>query len=182
MSVALLTRKLQAVQAAGSDFMLALRKAAIVLLALLPAACDVGGEDQATTTPPKTPEAAQPASPPAPLPPQEPGTESRYADVYAITSVDLAILEKLPVALQIRARGATRTGGWAEIHLHPLQPTMVEPGVLGFTLVGLAPTGPATQALTPVEAVPFNLDPLPADAKRVTIFSETNEMTLEIKR
>lgn len=161
--------------------MLALRKAAVALLAFLPVACDSDSQDQAATSP-KTQEAAQPASGPSPLPPIQPGQESRYGTVYTVSSIDLALLEKMPVALQIRAKGTSRTGGWLEVHLKPLPPTMVEPGVLGFTLVGLAPAGQATQAITPVEALPFNLDPLPADAKRVTVFSETNEISVEINR
>jgi hypothetical protein len=108
--------------------------------------------------------------PPAPLP--EP--------VYTVDAVDLAILEKFPVALQIRAKGTARTGGWGGAYLRRADST--EPGVLTYYFLAIRPTGPATMALMPIEAAPFTVDPLPDDAKRVKILAETNQMTVDIQR
>jgi hypothetical protein len=53
--------------------------------------------------------------------------------------------------------------------------------VVGFLLVAIRPNGVVTDAIAPIE-VTFILDPLPADAKQITVSSETNEVTAEIKR
>ena len=68
-----------------------------------------------------------------------------------------------------------RTGGWKNVELQPLQTFAPEVGMRSFTLVGVAPTGPVTQALTPV-TVTIRVDPLPNDVKTIRVLGETNEV------
>ncbi len=163
--------------------MLALGKVSAVMLALLLAAgCDNQSQTKtadATAKPPTAGNETQP--PPSSLPPIEEGKELPYVAVYTVNSVDVAVLERNPAALEIRVKGTARTGGWTEVHLNQLSPPQIGMGEVGFTLVASAPEGPATQALTPVETT-FVLDPLPPDVKRVRVFAETNEVSVDIQR
>jgi hypothetical protein len=166
--------------------MLALGKApAALLVVLLVTACDSGGEPQ-TQSQPQQSQQAQPTQPttsePSPLPPLPPGTQQLpHETVFTVDSIELVTLEKQPAALEIRVKGTARTGGWTDVRLHQLHVTTTPPGVIGFLLVAIRPKGAVTDAITPIEAT-FILDPLPNDAKQITVSSETNEVTAEIKR
>ena len=172
--------------------MLALGKAAIVVgAALLFTSCDGSEKDQTTVVETRTPAQGQPPNqtgpvdrtqPPPALPPIEPGKElPPHEAVYAVTSIDLKVLEREPAALEIHVKGTTRTGGWSQFYLNQLAPPQVDMDEVGFAFVGLRPKGIVTEALTPVETT-FVLDPLPSNAKLVRVMTETNEMTVEIKR
>jgi hypothetical protein len=125
-----------------------------------------------TTTP-----AAAPAVPPAP--PSKPAADATLAGqqkpIYEVQSVEVQVLERQPPIASITVKGTARTGGWKNIELKPLQTFAPEIGMRSYTLVGTAPSGPATQALTPVTAT-VQLDPLPADVKTIRVLGETNEV------
>ena len=82
---------------------------------------------------------------------------------------------RAPFSGVITVKAVTRTGGWKDIELKPLQTFAPEVGLRSFTLVGTPPTGVATQALTPVSAM-IRIDPLPADVKTIRVLGESNEV------
>jgi hypothetical protein len=93
--------------------------------------------------------------------------------IYEILSVDVQVTPK-PAAM-ITVKATARTGGWKDIELKPLQTFAAEVGMRSYTLVGTPPSGPSTQALSPV-SVTITLDPLPADVKTIRVLGETNEV------
>lgn len=130
-----------------------------------------------------TPEPA-PAPAPAPAPTPAPAAPAPSADkapvvqkkqVYEVISVDVKVAEGPTSSATVTVKGTTRTGGWKNIELKPLQTFAPEVGMRSYTLVGTAPTGPVTQALTPVSTT-ITIDPLPADVKTIRVLGETNEV------
>jgi hypothetical protein len=171
--------------------MLALGKAALMMMfaVLVLVACDGGVQDQARQQEQKE-QPAKPAAdevkqqdtpPPAQLPPPLPNQIVPFESLLKVDAIDLLVLQKDPLALEIRVKGTASTAGWTQVYLNHASPPMVDMGEVGFTLAGLRPKEPVAQVLTPVE-VTFILDPLPPDAKVVRIFSQTNEMSADIKR
>jgi len=114
-----------------------------------------------------------PAAPVAPKP--SPSASNGQKTIYEVLTVDVAISKKNPPSAVVTVKGTARTGGWTKVELRPLQTFAPEVGMRSFTLVGEAPSGFATQALTPVTAT-FTIDPLPADVKTIRVLSETNEI------
>jgi hypothetical protein len=114
-----------------------------------------------------------PAAPVAPKP--APSASNGQKTIYEVLTVDVAISKKNPPSAVVTVKGTARTGGWSKVELRPLQTFAPEVGMRSFTLVGQAPSGFATQALTPVTAT-FTIDPLPADVKTIRVLSETNEI------
>lgn len=129
-------------------------------------------DDVEPSKPTPTPTPA-PASPPAATPPAASAPSMQKKQIYEILSVDVQVLPK-PAAM-ITVKATARTGGWKDIELKPLQTFAAEVGMRSYTLVGTPPSGPATQALSPV-SVTITLDPLPADVKTIRVLGETNEV------
>lgn len=131
---------------------------------------------------PVTPPTPAPTSAPAATPPATPATPAtdttavgQKKSIYEVQSVTVEVMERQPPIASITVKGTARTGGWKNIELKPLQTFAPEVGMRSYTLVGTAPDGPATQALTPVTAT-IQLDPLPADVKTIRVLGETNEV------
>lgn len=126
------------------------------------------------TPPPAPTSAPTPATtPPAPTPQPAP-TIAETKPLFDVTSVEVQLLERQPPLVNVIVKGSARTGGWKNVRLEPLQTFAAEVGMRSFTLVGTPPSGPATQALTPVSAT-IQINPLPADVKTIRVLSETNE-------
>lgn len=119
---------------------------------------------------PAAPEAAKPAPVEAPKP--APTVSNGQKTVYEVVSISVAIQGKGAV---VTVKGTARTGGWSKIELRPLQTFAPEVGMRSFTIVGVPPSGFATQVLTPVSAK-VTIDPLPADVKTIRVLSESNEI------
>lgn len=130
-----------------------------------------------TTAPTPAPTSA-PVTPP-PAPPTTPAADttpaSQQKSIYEVQSVEVQVMERQPPIASITVKGTARTGGWKNVELKPLQTFAPEVGMRSYTLVGTPPSGPATQALTPVTAT-IQLDPLPADVKTIRVLGETNEV------
>lgn len=91
-------------------------------------------------------------------------------------SVDVSVNDKAnPPSAVVTVKGTSRTGGWKNVELRPLQTFAPEVGMRSFTLVGTPPSGFATQALSPV-SVTITITPLPADVKTIRVLSESNEV------
>ena len=120
-----------------------------------------------------------PAPAPTPAPPAKPAADTtpvgQKKPIYEVQSVAVQILERQPPIAAITVKATARTGGWKDVELKPLQTFAPEVGMRSYTLVGTQPSGPATQALTPVTAT-VQLDPLPADVKTIRVLGETNEV------
>jgi hypothetical protein len=119
---------------------------------------------------PATTPVPEPAAPPAPV--SAPSTAAQMKTVYEIVSVDVKVAGG---GVTVAVKGSTRTGGWKNVELRPLQTFAPEVGMRSFTLVGTPPNGPATQAITPVTTT-ITIDPLPADVKTIRVLAETNEV------
>lgn len=122
--------------------------------------------------PAPTPTAATPAPAPA-TPPTPAPTSEQKKQIYEILSVDVQVSPKPAATITVKA--TARSGGWKDIELKPLQTFAAEVGMRSYTLVGTPPSGPSTQALSPV-SVTITLDPLPADVKTIRVLGETNEV------
>lgn len=140
-----------------------------------PAPAPVEPPPAPVTTP--SPVTVQPAPVPAApvVPKPAPSASNGQKTIYEVLTVDVAISKKNPPSAVVTVKGTARTGGWTKVELRPLQTFAPEVGMRSFTLVGQAPSGFATQALTPVTAT-FTIDPLPADVKTIRVLSETNEI------
>lgn len=137
--------------------------------------------------PPATPPAAPAPAPapttaptPAPVastPPPAPVTTpaALRKPVYEVLSVDVQLNDRNPPFVIVTVKGTTRTGGWKNIELHPLQTFAPEVGMRSFTLVGTPPSGVSTQAITPVNMT-IRIDPLPDGVKTIRVLAETNEV------
>lgn len=131
---------------------------------------------------PATPPAPTPAPvvSPAPSPPPPPSTTAQRKPIYEVVSVDVQVGERTPAFATVTVKGTARTGGWKNVELQPLQTFAPEVGMKSFTLVGVPPSGMATQALTPV-AVTIRIDPLPDDVKTIRVLGETNEVSQKFR-
>lgn len=129
----------------------------------------------APTPTPAPPAAATPTPAPAPATPPATTPAAQQKPIYEILSVDIQVAERQPPIATITVKGTARTGGWKDVELKPLPTFAAEVGMRSYTLVGTPPSGPATQALTPVSAS-VTLDPLPADVKTIRVLGETNEV------
>jgi hypothetical protein len=127
----------------------------------------------APVEPPSDVDAAKPPAPPSPdTPVSAPASATQAKTVYEIVSVDVKVTGNSAV---VTVKGSTRTGGWKNVELRPLQTFAPEVGMRSFTLVGTPPDGMATQAITPVTASTTIAD-LPADVKTIRVLAETNEV------
>jgi hypothetical protein len=141
--------------------MMHFRKSSFALLAILSLSACEGVADE-PEAPPRTP-------------PSQPQM------VYTVDDVNIVLLKKLPAAIVVKARGTTRTAGWDNAELRPLQTLAPEMGIRSFTFVA---TGPRidelpAQVITPIEAT-LTIDPLPDDVKQIKVMAETNEMTVDV--
>lgn len=128
-------------------------------------------DDVEPSTPAPAP--APVSSPPATTPPAATTPSVQKKQIYEILSVDVQVTPKPAATITVKA--TARTGGWKDIELKPLQTFAAEVGMRSYTLVGTPPSGPSTQALSPV-SVTITLDPLPADVKTIRVLGETNEV------
>ena len=92
-----------------------------------------------------------------------------------MTGIDVGISKDKPGFVTVVVKGTTRTGGWANAQLKPLQTFAPEVGMRSFTFVASPPSGSSTQSMTPIQAT-VKIDPLPADVKTIRVLSETNEI------
>jgi hypothetical protein len=120
-----------------------------------------------TSTPP-----ASPAATPAPTPAADKEPASQKKQIYEVTSVDVKVANG---GATVTVKGTARTGGWKEIELKPLPTFAPEVGMMSYTLVGTPPSGPVTQALTPVSTT-ITINPLAAEVKTIRVLGETNEV------
>lgn len=96
--------------------------------------------------------------------------------VYRVDSVDLAILRSNPPQLQIVAHGTVRTGGYTNatlIEIVYVQPP--EDGIWDYDFVAEPPSGPSTDALTPIEARTIR-GSIPDGLKGIRVRGETNSV------
>lgn len=121
------------------------------------------------------PAATKPATPPATPAPTSGASTAAQQTIYEVLSVDVSINPKNPRSAVVVVKGTARTGGWKNVELRPLQTFAPEVGMRSFTLVGLPPSGFATQVTTPVSST-ITIDPLPSDVKTIRVLSESNEM------
>ena len=91
-----------------------------------------------------------------------------------MTGIDVG-LAKDKAALTVVVKGSSRTGGWTNPQLKPLETFAPEVGMRSYTFVATPPNGPSSQATTPIQAT-IKIDPLPADVKTIRVLSETNEI------
>ena len=94
--------------------------------------------------------------------------------VLSVEEVRLAILKSNPPQLSIFARGTVRTGGWTNPEL--VEVIYIVPpadGIYEYEFVATPPTGPATEALTPIEAETVRHS-IPPELKGVRVKAETN--------
>ena len=110
--------------------------------------------------------------PPAPVAPA--GSVPQKA-IYEVTGIDVGLAKDTGAFVTVIVKGTSRTGGWSNAQLKPLQTFAPEVGMRSFTFVATPPGGPSTQAMTPIQAT-IKIDPLPADVKTIRVLSETNEI------
>jgi hypothetical protein len=77
----------------------------------------------------------------------------------------------------IHAYGKVRTGGWTDAELVATKGTAT---TLAYRFVAVKPTGPVTDAITPIEAEKTTGPLLPPFPKKVKVISETNSKTVAI--
>ena len=95
--------------------------------------------------------------------------------IYEVTGIDVGVAKDKPTFVTVVVKGTTRTGGWTNAQLKPLQTFAPEVGMRSFTFVASPPTGSSTAAMTPIQAT-IRIDPLPPDVKTIRVLSETNEI------
>jgi hypothetical protein len=94
--------------------------------------------------------------------------------VYKVDTVRFALLKSRPPQYQIEAKGEVRTGGWSNPKLTPV--VYVHPpadGIYDYTFSATPPSGPATQAITPISATE-PLKSTPKGFRGVRVRAETN--------
>jgi hypothetical protein len=94
--------------------------------------------------------------------------------VYRVDSVELSILKSNPPQLQIVAHGTVRTGGYTNgtlIEIVYIQPP--EDGIWEYDFVADPPSGPSTDALTPIQAETIRSS-IPDGLKGIRVRGETN--------
>ena len=114
-----------------------------------------------------------------PAPPRSEPSQPQM--VYTVDDVNIVLLKKLPAAIIVKAKGTTRTAGWDNAELRPLQTFAAEKGIRSFTFVATGPRKdelPA-QVITPIEAS-LTIDPLPDDVKQIKVMAENNEITVDV--
>lgn len=94
--------------------------------------------------------------------------------VYSVQRVEAHIDGNV---LHVAAHGTARTGGWTEPELDPDSPSGE---FRSFRFVALPPSGPATQALTPISAKYDSGPLLPPFPLKVVVVAETNEVEVDI--
>jgi hypothetical protein len=129
-------------------------------------------DTQAAPPPSPTPTAQPAPATPAPTTAADKDAATQKKQVYEVTSVDVKVTNG---GATVSVKGTARTGGWKEIELKPLPTFAPEVGMMSYTLVGTPPSGPATQALTPVSAT-ITINPLAAEVKTIRVLGETNEV------
>jgi hypothetical protein len=96
--------------------------------------------------------------------------------VLEVQTVELSILESNPPQLRIGVSGTVRTGGWKDAELIPYVYVQAPPdGIYDYDFVAVRPDGPATQAITPIEAN-YTLKNIPDNLKGVKIHASTNSL------
>ena len=99
--------------------------------------------------------------------------------VYRVDSVSAHVTRR---KLTISAKGAVKSGGWENPHLHVLHQTGSEPDTLQVEFLASPPakTSAVIQALLPVSATITVALPRYATTK-VTVKAETNSVTADIQ-
>jgi len=93
--------------------------------------------------------------------------------VYNVTSIEVAVLESLPLQIHITAAGHTRTGGWSDVRLE-LDEEASEGIRLVYRFVAVPPSGMATQAITPVQGSATYGPWVDRAARQIEVIAETN--------
>jgi hypothetical protein len=94
--------------------------------------------------------------------------------VYQVDSVELSTIKTEPPQLQIVAHGTVRTGGYTNgtlIEIVYIQPP--EDGIWEYDFVADPPSGPSTDALTPIQAETIRSS-IPDGLKGIRVRGETN--------
>jgi hypothetical protein len=94
--------------------------------------------------------------------------------VYSVQTVEARIDGNV---LHVTAHGTARTGGWTDPELEPSSATG---DVQFFRFMATPPSGPATQALTPINAKYQSGPLLPPFPQKVVVKAETNEVEAPI--
>lgn len=97
--------------------------------------------------------------------------------IREVTEVRLAVLESFPSKLRITATGNVPTGGWSNPQLNPVVNIQAPPdGIYDFDFAADPPKGPATQVISPIQAV-YVWDSFPAELKGVRVNATQNSIT-----
>ena len=123
-------------------------------------------------------EAPKPASP-APAAPA-PVAPSGQLTILEVVDMKVAGIPKMPGAIIVSVKGMTKTGGWKNIELKPLQDFAPNDKMRSFTIVGTPPTGFATQAKTEINTS-LTIEHLPASVETTRVLSETTEMVQNLQ-
>ena len=100
--------------------------------------------------------------------------------VYSVEEVQLSIMKTNPPQLAIFAKGTVRTGGWTNPEL--VEVVYIAPpadGIYDYEFRATPPTGPSTDALTPIEAKTIRAS-IPSDLKGVRVVAETNSKVAKL--
>ena len=95
--------------------------------------------------------------------------------VYTVNKVEARIDGNV---LYVTAAGATRTGGWTDPELQEQSSTGGDEKVFHF--VATPPSGPSTDAITPISAKYQSGPLLPPLPRSVRVVAETNELKAPI--
>jgi hypothetical protein len=100
--------------------------------------------------------------------------------VLSVEEVQLSILKSDPPQLAIFARGTVRTGGWSNPELvEIIYVTPPADGFYEYEFRATPPTGPSTDALTPIEAKTVRHS-IPPELKGVRVIAETNRQEAKL--
>lgn len=108
----------------------------------------------------------------------EPAAGTEVGPVLTVDSVRVMMNRKMPPGIVIVATGTARSGGWTGLQLERLPDP--DSATLLYRFVGRAPAGPATMAITEVEAR-ASLDPLPDTVTTVRIEAATSTASASVR-
>lgn len=115
---------------------------------------------------------------------RSPGTNAgapagRITMVQSVDAVDVEVVSRNPLVVNVAARGMANSGGWSNPRL-ARGGNVGQDGILELALIAEAPTGGATQALQPVRASD-RYDRLPPRFRGVRVLAQTNSVTKTIE-
>ena len=116
---------------------------------------------------------------------RSPGTNAgapgagRITMVQSVDAVDVQVVSRSPLVVNVAARGTANSGGWSNPRL-ARGGNVGQDGILELALIAEAPTGGATQALQPIRASD-RYDELPPRFRGVRVLAQTNSVTRMIE-